>query len=78
VRDPDALPTPIALPPQRPTGRGDPRSTRRPRAGDWLPDETVVCDGRTVRLHALTAQPGIHVLLSRDAEELDGDELGGR
>lgn len=41
------------------------------RAGDRLPDATVVCDGRTVRLHELTATPGVHLLLSRDAEPYD-------
>ena len=41
-------------------------------AGDRLPDATVVCDGRTVRLHELTATPGVHLLLSRDAELYDG------
>ena len=39
----------------------------RPRAGDRLPDMTVTCDGRRVRLHELLAQPGIHVLLEREA-----------
>jgi len=47
-----------------PAGRG-------PRPGDRLPDETVTCAGSRVRLHELTAQPGIHVLLSRDAEQPD-------
>lgn len=37
------------------------------RAGDQLRDGPVVCDGRTTRLHELTAGPGVHVLLSRDA-----------
>lgn len=44
-----------------PTGHG-------PRPGDRLPDEAVVCGGTTVRLHELTATPGVHVLLSRDAD----------
>lgn len=43
-----------------PAGRG-------PRPGDRLPDESVVCGGTTIRLHELTATPGVHVLLSRDA-----------
>lgn len=34
--------------------------------GDRLPDEVVVCDGRTLHLHELTARPGLHVLLERD------------
>jgi 2-polyprenyl-6-methoxyphenol hydroxylase-like FAD-dependent oxidoreductase len=57
---------------------GAPTAGGRPRAGDRLPDETVVCERRMVRLHELTARPGIHVLLSRDADELNGDELGER
>lgn len=40
---------------------------RGPRAGDRLPDAAVAADGRSVRLHELTARPGIHVLLERDA-----------
>ena len=42
-----------------------------PRSGDRLPDATVVTDGRPVRLHELTARPGVHVLLSLDAEPID-------
>ncbi|MFJ8817523.1 FAD-dependent monooxygenase [Amycolatopsis thermoflava] len=38
-----------------------------PRPGDRLPDEAVRCAGRDVRLHELTAAPGVHVLLHRDA-----------
>jgi 2-polyprenyl-6-methoxyphenol hydroxylase-like FAD-dependent oxidoreductase len=38
-----------------------------PRAGDRLPDQTVSCAGRSTRLHALLARPGVHVLLDRDA-----------
>jgi 2-polyprenyl-6-methoxyphenol hydroxylase-like FAD-dependent oxidoreductase len=47
-----------------------PRS-RRLRAGNRLPNYLVDCDGRRVWLHDLTATPGIHVLLARDAEALD-------
>ena len=46
-------------------GKSWPRA--RPRAGDRLPDMTVTCDGRRVRLHELLARPGIHVLLEREA-----------
>jgi hypothetical protein len=38
-----------------------------PRAGDRLPDQEVTCAGRRGRLHELTARPGLHVLLGRDA-----------
>ena len=40
---------------------------RGPRPGDRLPDATVTSAGREVRLHALTARPGVHLLLDRDA-----------
>ena len=47
-----------------------------PRPGDRLPDMPVVYDGRPTRLHDLTASPGIHVLLERDAHAPDRDLLG--
>lgn len=40
-----------------------------PRPGDRLPDATVTCEGRDVRLHELLAVPGVHVLLARDAAD---------
>jgi 2-polyprenyl-6-methoxyphenol hydroxylase-like FAD-dependent oxidoreductase len=43
------------------------------RAGDRLPDAQVDCNGRRVRLHDLTARPGLHVLLARDAEAVPSD-----
>ena len=49
---------------------------RGPRPGDWLPDADVRCDGRTIRLHELTARPGVNVLLERDTEALDAARLG--
>jgi 2-polyprenyl-6-methoxyphenol hydroxylase-like FAD-dependent oxidoreductase len=58
--------------------RGSPLSVQRtprrhggPRAGDRLPDRTVTADVYRVRLHELLAQPGVHVLLDRDAAALD-------
>jgi len=42
-----------------------------PRPGDRMPDEDVTCAGQRVRLHTLTARPGLHILLERDAEGLD-------
>ena len=54
-----------------PTGHG-------PRPGDRLPDEPVDRGGTTGRLHELTARPGVHVLLSRDADELDAAVTGTR
>ncbi|MFG1813521.1 hypothetical protein ACGFIF_07145 [Kribbella sp. NPDC049174] len=47
---------------------GTPTADRKLQPGDRLPDATVVCEGRTARLHELTATPGIHLLLSADAE----------
>jgi 2-polyprenyl-6-methoxyphenol hydroxylase-like FAD-dependent oxidoreductase len=47
-----------------------------PRPGDRLPDGDVMCDERAVRLHDLTARPGITVLLDRDSESLDPRLLG--
>jgi hypothetical protein len=41
------------------------------RAGNRLPNYLVDCNGRRVRLHDLTATPGVHILLARDAEALD-------
>ncbi len=46
---------------------GTPARRDPPRAGGRLPDATVTVDGGPVRLHELTAQPGVHVLLDRDA-----------
>ena len=40
-----------------------------PRPGERLPDATVTSDGRAVRLHDLTAAPGVHVLLAREAPD---------
>lgn len=46
---------------------GSPQAHGWPRPGDRLPDEPVEYDGRTARLHDLTAAPGVHLLLERDA-----------
>jgi 2-polyprenyl-6-methoxyphenol hydroxylase-like FAD-dependent oxidoreductase len=50
---------------------GTPRRPGRPRAGDRLPDQTVMAGGNRVRLHELLARPGVHVLLDRDAARLE-------
>jgi 2-polyprenyl-6-methoxyphenol hydroxylase-like FAD-dependent oxidoreductase len=55
---------------------GTPRQVGSPRPGHRLPDATVKSDGQCVRLHTLLAQPGIHVLLRRDAEDLESKALG--
>lgn len=49
------------------SARGNARHRPGPRPGDRLPDATVISGGRAVRLHALTARPGVHLLLDRDA-----------
>ncbi len=49
---------------------------RGPRPGDRLPDEDVTHERRRVRLHELTARPGVHVLLRRDAAPVDHRLLG--
>jgi len=46
------------------------------RAGDRLPDATVRCRGSTLRLHELIAQPGVHVLLHRDARRPERGDWG--
>ncbi|MDO8150943.1 FAD-dependent monooxygenase [Isoptericola sp. b408] len=49
---------------------------RSPRPGRHLPDRAVVHEGRRRRLHELTAHPGIHLLLDRDAPAPDARGLG--
>ncbi|HEX8972572.1 FAD-dependent monooxygenase, partial [Oryzihumus sp.] len=62
--------------------RGSPLSvednpvTGAPHAGDRVPDQAVTCDGRPTRLHNLTALPGTHVLLRRDAPPITHADLG--
>jgi 2-polyprenyl-6-methoxyphenol hydroxylase-like FAD-dependent oxidoreductase len=51
-----------------------PVPTAWPHAGDRLPDREVLHGGRVRRLHELTASPGIHVLLERDALRLRRSE----
>jgi 2-polyprenyl-6-methoxyphenol hydroxylase-like FAD-dependent oxidoreductase len=48
---------------------GEPPRPGSPRPGDRLGDATVTSGGREVRLHALTARPGVHLLLDRDGLE---------
>jgi hypothetical protein len=48
-----------------------------PHPGDRLPDSDVVSDGHRLRLHDLTARPGVHVLLQRDAR-ITPDLAGAR
>ena len=46
------------------------------RPGDRVPDTAVVADHGTVRLHDLTAPPGIHVLLARNARDVPPSTVG--
>lgn len=57
----------VAYPDSPLSVEGRPRLPAGPRAGHRLPDATVTSSGHRVRLHALLAQPGVHVLLHRDA-----------
>jgi 2-polyprenyl-6-methoxyphenol hydroxylase-like FAD-dependent oxidoreductase len=56
-------------------GRPPPRERREPwawpRLGQRLPDATVTTGGQRIRLHALLARPGFHVLLHRDADDIE-------
>jgi 2-polyprenyl-6-methoxyphenol hydroxylase-like FAD-dependent oxidoreductase len=51
---------------------GTPRLSGWASAGHRLPDAAVTANGRSVRLHGLLAAPGVHVLLHRDADHLEG------
>ena len=53
------------------SAEGIPRRLGGLRAGDRLPDRLVRADGRSVRLHELLAQPGVHILLDRDTDRLE-------
>ncbi|HEX7025305.1 MAG TPA: FAD-dependent monooxygenase, partial [Gemmatimonadales bacterium] len=55
---------------------GAPGLSGGPRAGRRLPDAIVTASGRQIRLHALLARPGVHVLLHRDASPLDDLDAG--
>jgi 2-polyprenyl-6-methoxyphenol hydroxylase-like FAD-dependent oxidoreductase len=54
---------------------GLPRLRTGPRTGQRLPDATVTVDGQRVRVHALLARPGVHVLLHRDVD-LERQDFG--
>lgn len=56
---------------------GTPPRPGRARAGDRLADQRVRVAGRDVRLHELTARPGVHILLDRDADRIEDLALGG-
>jgi 2-polyprenyl-6-methoxyphenol hydroxylase-like FAD-dependent oxidoreductase len=55
---------------------GTPHAHGGPRPGDRLPDHDITLRGRHLRLHELTATPGIHVLLQRQADPLERRSLG--
>ncbi|MBC9821195.1 FAD-dependent oxidoreductase [Terrabacter sp. MAHUQ-38] len=62
------LAQPFVRYPHSPLSQDGVRSTSRwPRPGYRLPDQQVVTASGPVRLHELTATPGVHVLLEREA-----------
>ncbi|HSP75853.1 MAG TPA: FAD-dependent monooxygenase [Cryobacterium sp.] len=54
-----------------------PRARRGPRPGSRLADTEVSCGGVRVRLHALLAAPGVHLLLQAGAADPGIRPLGG-
>jgi hypothetical protein len=63
--------------PHTPVSREDrPRLAGGASTGQRLPDATVTTNGDRMRLHALTARPGVHALLHRDADPIDQQEFG--
>ncbi len=52
----------------------DARCAARP--GERLPDATVRSGDRRLQLHDLLAEPGLHVLLQRDAARINPDRVG--
>ena len=63
--------------PHSPISReGTPRLRGGPRTGHRFPDRAVTSKGGSVRLHTLVAQPGVHVLLHRDAAPLEDVDFG--
>jgi 2-polyprenyl-6-methoxyphenol hydroxylase-like FAD-dependent oxidoreductase len=55
---------------------GRPELAGTPRTGQRLPDSTVTTEARDLRLHALIAKPGVHVLLQRDADPIERGYFG--
>ena len=68
----------VAYPSSPLSVEGIPQLSAGPRAGRRLPDMIVTSGGRQVRLHALLAHPGVHVLLHRDADDVERLPLGPR
>ncbi len=66
----------VAYPDSSLSRDGRPGPATGPRPGYRLPDATVTADGRSVRLHSLLCRPGVHVLLQRDAGEVERLDLG--
>ncbi len=57
---------------------GIPRLHGGPQLGHRMPDAAVISNGRRVRSQSLLAQPGVHVLLQREAGDLGCLPLGPR
>lgn len=53
--------------------RAAPHRPGAPMPGDRLPEQPVTVDGTPMRLHELTAVPGVHLLLDRDAPAVTAD-----
>jgi 2-polyprenyl-6-methoxyphenol hydroxylase-like FAD-dependent oxidoreductase len=68
----------VAYPASPLSVEGTPRLRAWPRAGHRLPDATVTTGQRRVRLHELLAQPGVHVLVHRDAAQIEDLAFGPR
>ena len=67
-----AVPAAVAYRGQPPVGGGDPAAgLRAPRRGPAARRGRHCAAGGRVRLHALLARPGVHVLLHRDADRLE-------
>jgi 2-polyprenyl-6-methoxyphenol hydroxylase-like FAD-dependent oxidoreductase len=57
---------------------GRPQLREGTRVGHRLPNVLVTSNGHRVQLHALLAQPGVHVLLQRDADDLERLQFGAQ
>ncbi|HEU0027610.1 MAG TPA: FAD-dependent monooxygenase [Ktedonobacterales bacterium] len=68
----------VAYPSSPLSVEGIPRLRTWPRVGRRLPDMAVTSGGKRVQLHSLLAHPGVHVLLHRDADDLERLSFGPR
>jgi 2-polyprenyl-6-methoxyphenol hydroxylase-like FAD-dependent oxidoreductase len=66
----------VAYPASPLSVEGTPRPPGGPRAGYRLPDSAVTVGQRRIQLHELTARPGVHVLLHREANLIENLDFG--